>query len=1004
MDGDTYICIKQFNARLGDELSLKIGDKIQVLADDREYNDGWYMGKNLLTGEAGLYPKSFTQLITNNETKPILRSRSRRMMAPITKPGESTTKDSSLPQVPSNLNPSSSDTSKLDESISQLSIDNKDTPSIDTQNININQQEKQIKNIDEKNIPESKQSATKSTTNNNHNRTTSSQSLTEDLNPLLAHSWNPKQVSSYFALVLGFDMDVAGKFAQHKITGAILFELDLSHLKELDIDSFGTRFEIHKEIEKLKDIHNRSAKMKQSRTNSQSTGSTNKNDSNSSGVNTPPTASTTLPDNVPLFGEDKKDHHLKLQEKEQTSLMPSAVLNDTSSYQFHQRKRSQSLDNISPYIQQEGTFMSPRKAPEPPNPDSPMNANYRFGDGSEYGQPPSHYGLYMTRTNASSQALGGNSGAGAGISRPTSSIYEQFSNHNRNGSQTSGRHRRNQSGTNHHRRHSSMLSFLSSGNDDSSKPTPQLQLSSGKFTKADDNKLISPAQIKRNTFESNSPPIASPSAKRKSQTFDLTSSPVDIDDATMSPKKLNSVSARTKSMDMLRDERRSTSDSSALTQSRPPNASRLKSLRATSTQNFRSLTGSKKLKTSAFQEGIREITPDEAIKNASFSGYMSKRSSNTLAWRTRYFTLHGTRLSYYHSLKDKKEKGLIDITAHKVIPINSEADETEKSDKYAAMYASTTFAGNYCFKLAPPAPGFKKGLTFTQPKTHYFAVESEEEMRGWVKALMQATIDIDDSVPVVSSCSTPTVSLSKAQELLARAREETKLRDEELRANGFLPHDFQNDTSFQSSNYDSSGVSGTDSTLLENSPLPKLTLDTELKGTNTTTVPTTPQIPRSSSQSGGFASPYLLASGVLSPKSGNGSSPSGTPTTTSTNYFGDTSMASFKPPSRQSSQQVNNNGFSESRKSSQKYTNVATNNGSGSDVNNGGFSSTPYSTASGSSNGSSVVVSSSPKEESKSMFKNPAGRLLNGSKKQDKLMGFSSDSSGNHSFVIKAKK
>ena len=43
--GDTYICIKQFNARLGDELSLKISDKIQVLADDREYNDGWYMGK-----------------------------------------------------------------------------------------------------------------------------------------------------------------------------------------------------------------------------------------------------------------------------------------------------------------------------------------------------------------------------------------------------------------------------------------------------------------------------------------------------------------------------------------------------------------------------------------------------------------------------------------------------------------------------------------------------------------------------------------------------------------------------------------------------------------------------------------------------------------------------------------------------------------------------------------------------------------------------------------------
>ena len=146
-----------------------------------------------------------------------------------------------------------------------------------------------------------------------------------------------------------------------------------------------------------------------------------------------------------------------------------------------------------------------------------------------------------------------------------------------------------------------------------------------------------------------------------------------------------------------------------MSQSKPNNSSRLKGIRATSTQSFRSLTGSKKLKTSAFQEGIREITPDEAIKTASHSGYMSKRSNNNLAWRTRYFTLHGTRLSYFQSLKDKKEKGLIDITAHKVIPIDSASDDTDKADRYAAMYASTTFAGNYCFKLVPPAQGFKRG-------------------------------------------------------------------------------------------------------------------------------------------------------------------------------------------------------------------------------------------------------------------------------------------------------
>ena len=133
--GDTYICIKQFNARLGDELSLKIGDKIQVLADDREYNDGWYMGKNLLTGEAGLYPKTFTQLITNNDSKTLLRSRSRRMMAPKSSDQENNPKDSTTPVVSSNLNPNttskyptSSEASNLAEPMSQLNI-NKDSQS-----------------------------------------------------------------------------------------------------------------------------------------------------------------------------------------------------------------------------------------------------------------------------------------------------------------------------------------------------------------------------------------------------------------------------------------------------------------------------------------------------------------------------------------------------------------------------------------------------------------------------------------------------------------------------------------------------------------------------------------------------------------------------------------------------------------------------------------------------------------------------------------------------------
>ncbi|KAK7684080.1 hypothetical protein QCA50_012722 [Cerrena zonata] len=210
--------------------------------------------------------------------------------------------------------------------------------------------------------------------------------------------------------------------------------------------------------------------------------------------------------------------------------------------------------------------------------------------------------------------------------------------------------------------------------------------------------------------------------------------------------------------------------------------------------------------------------------------------------------------------------------------------------------------------------------------TQFSPLESYEEMRGWIKALMTATIDIDDSVPVVSSCSTPTVSLLKAQELLAKAREETKLKDEELRAKGFIRDGFDDDYSGvidSSGNYNnffgnstvdnqntSNGNTSTNNnneslvTSEENSPIvdsldettmssvqrqstdkqPKLSIDTSVKGYKS---PSTPQVSNGQNNSNnngashsGFASPYLLASGLLSPKLGHSfppSSPIGTP-------------------------------------------------------------------------------------------------------------------------------
>lgn len=833
LNGNTsllYLCIRQFNSRLGDELNLKVGDKIQVLADDSEYNDGWYMGKNLTTGKVGLYPKSFTQVLVEdtNDDVNLLRSRSRSRSRRIASGG-------------SNISNPESPVAKIKNSFENMSINNGKSPKSglnglqrfndfngtndnnDTFNSTSSQPLDDIEDEDSHDYGVNKtmndidkaleelqsDSYIHRSNTTNHKRTTSNISLTEDLNPKDAMSWTPKQVTSYFALGLGFDTDVAGKFARHKITGAILFELDLAHLKELDIDSFGTRFQIHKAIEDLKKI---------------------------------------------------VDGHKEADAVEKPQLLQSANLTREPNNAFgHLRTKSQSYDDLP----ETNKLVSPK-----------MDKTYKFG--GEKNDP------YYNR-NASTSVLhpppsqNHMSSPGRGTSRPVSSIYEQSvhsRNHSRNISNTSDyQHRRNSSviTAGHHKRNSSMFSFLSKEKED---------VDNKRFRETHDSprrqeKLISPVKLKKGIPEGSVTPVTP-------------REPVDIDNTEFSPRKLKSISYKYDDPRKLvpKDEKRSVSDSvgmSTSTDSTPKagSVSRFKTLRTASTTNFKNLTTSKKLKTSAFQEGIRNITPDEAIKTANYSGFMSKKSGNNLSWRSRYFTLHGTRLSYFTSLKDKKEKGLIDITAHKVIPITSEGE-----DKYVALYAASTGLGRYCFKLIPPAPGFKKGLTFTQPKTHFFAVETQEEMRGWMKALMTATIDIDDSVPVVSSCSTPTVSLAKAQELLAKAREETKLKDEERakNANGFFGEmnnlstedDFSEAqlTSFIGNYTLDPNTSGENSPLVESieeysnpaysdSPHPKLSIDTStrtsIKG------PTTPQ----ANQPAGFASPYLLASGLLSPKLNN---------------------------------------------------------------------------------------------------------------------------------------
>lgn len=164
-------------------------------------------------------------------------------------------------------------------------------------------------------------------------------------------------------------------------------------------------------------------------------------------------------------------------------------------------------------------------------------------------------------------------------------------------------------------------------------------------------------------------------------------------------------------------------------------------------------------------------------------------------WKPRLFVLKGRRLSYYYSEDDDQEKGLIDISFHKVLNANNEFlaglhatltgatnspttpngihTETMASKQAGGSDADSTGGKKsgdqmFIFKLIPPRTGLSKAVTFTKPTVHYFAVPNVDQGRLWMAALMKATIERDDTVPLVMSYSQKTISLAKARAMRHR--------------------------------------------------------------------------------------------------------------------------------------------------------------------------------------------------------------------------------------------
>lgn len=187
--------------------------------------------------------------------------------------------------------------------------------------------------------------------------------------------------------------------------------------------------------------------------------------------------------------------------------------------------------------------------------------------------------------------------------------------------------------------------------------------------------------------------------------------------------------------------------------------------------------------TSAYTRGLQKIAPSEAMKDADYSGWMRKKSSNLMTmWKPRLFVLKGRRLAYYYSEDDQEEKGLIDISFHRVLPADNErltglhATITGVVGPHNMPSHADEGAGNldkgddsmFIFKLVPPRAGLSRAVTFTKPTVHYFAVPNLKQGRLWMAAMMKATIERDNMETVTTTYQQKTISLEKARKMRHR--------------------------------------------------------------------------------------------------------------------------------------------------------------------------------------------------------------------------------------------
>ncbi|WVO14385.1 hypothetical protein L204_102018 [Cryptococcus depauperatus] len=154
------------------------------------------------------------------------------------------------------------------------------------------------------------------------------------------------------------------------------------------------------------------------------------------------------------------------------------------------------------------------------------------------------------------------------------------------------------------------------------------------------------------------------------------------------------------------------------------------------------------------------------IGNPDFTGYLKKKGERYGGWKNRYVVLKGPTLYILKSETADNLKDRIDLHNHRIM-----ADENSSP-------------GSYGFRLVGSGGEM----------SHFFSSTEQTTVRGWMKALLKATIARDYTKPVTSSCNIPTIPLAEAQALGPRppspaTRDATQRASRRQNPNQLTPHD-----------------------------------------------------------------------------------------------------------------------------------------------------------------------------------------------------------------------